>query len=72
MRKTRIALDPTESDEATGAVTEIGIFVDREDEPAPELREQLLLLSPEELQYLYHRMQDHYERGTWTEGTVEW
>lgn len=68
--KTKISLEPTELDEDQDVVTEIGIFLDR-DHGEGDLREQMLVLLPDELQELYQRMRLYYEQGIWSFTTVE-
>lgn len=78
--KTRIGIEASEldCDEDRGGtrceVLEVCISVERtEPPPDPEWEPyQDLYLSPDELQYLYHRMRMYFEQGTWSVGTVEW
>lgn len=78
--KTRIALEPSELDCDHDRscercdVLEVMISVERLGLPDDSAWEtgQELFLSPDELQYLYHRMRAYYEQGTWITGTVEW
>lgn len=70
MRKTRISLEATELDEDRDLVTEVGIFLDR-DHGEGDLREQMLVLLPEELQELYQRIRLYYEQGHWSQKTLE-
>jgi hypothetical protein len=68
--KSKICLEPTEFvDGDEGTVAEIGIFVDRDGDG--ELAEQLLVLTPAELGEVYERMKLYYERGIWSERSVE-
>lgn len=78
--KTRIGIEASELDcdhDQGGTrcdVREVCISVERTEPPEdPEWAvSQDLLLSPDELQYLYHRMRTYFEQGTWSFGTVEW
>lgn len=78
--RTRISVEPSEldCDEGKGharcEVREVMIRVERLEPPAdPEWEEeQVLLLSPDELQALYHRMRMYFEQGAWSVGTVNW
>ena len=78
--KTRISLEPSELDcdrDEGGTrceVKEVMISVERLGLPDNSAWEtgQELFLSPDELQYLYHRMRAYYEQGTWNIGMVEW
>ena len=71
--KTHITLEPSELDDDDHAV---GIYVSVERAEPPDDPEwavsQDLYLSPDEFQYLYHRMRVYVEQGTWSGGTVEW
>ncbi len=74
--KSRITLEPSVLDEelphGPSAVKEVWICVERYGECDEDATDRNLFLSPEEMQFLYHRMRLYYEDGIWTTGTVEW
>jgi hypothetical protein len=69
--KSRISLEPCELNADETEVTEIMISIEREDEPEPDLRDQVLLMTPKEMDALYARMKLYYEQGIWSTGSVE-
>lgn len=71
MTRTRVSLEATELNEAGDDWTEAGAFFDRDDEPDPELREQLIMMTPAEMRALYERLTLYYEQGIWSSGTVD-
>lgn len=69
--KSRVTLEPSELSE-DGRVIEAWISVERLGDCDDDATDRDLFLSPEEMQFLYHRMRLYYEDGIWTTGTVEW
>lgn len=67
---TRVSLEATELNAAEDDWTEAGVFIERDNEPDPELASQLLMMTPAEMRFLYERMKLYYEQGIWSEGTV--
>jgi hypothetical protein len=65
MSTSRITLGPSEMN-SDGRVTEVVVWVDRDDEPDDGLAFQCLVLTPGEMQALYYRMQVYYDQGTWS------
>ena len=70
MSASRVSLRASEVDE-DGNLTEVVLAIDREDEPDEELREQVMLLTPYEMEAFYRRLQAYYEWGTWSRELVE-
>lgn len=74
MSRSRITVEPSELDDydsPDAKVTEIAIFVERDDEPEEEMKEQVLLLTPAEYEDVYRKMTVQREQGIWSTGSIE-
>jgi hypothetical protein len=66
-----LSLECTELNHAEDDWTEAGIFIERgPEESDPEMRDQVLLMTPSEMAALYQRMKLYYEQGIWSTGVV--
>jgi hypothetical protein len=66
-----VSLEATELSVDESTWVEAGVFISREDEPDPEMQEQLILMTPAEMLTLYQRMAAYYHQGIWVQGSVE-
>lgn len=70
MRESRVSLEAVELTPDEMSWTEAGAFIDRIGEEDPELAEQVLLMTPEEMRELYERLKLYYDQGIWSFNTV--
>jgi hypothetical protein len=61
-----VSIEASEFSDGGDGWVEACASIIRDDEPDPELRNQILLMKPNEMEALYHGLRVYYEQGVWT------
>jgi hypothetical protein len=61
-----VSVEVSEFSESGDGWVEACASIIRDDEPDEELRNQILLMKPNEMEALYQNLKVYYEQGMWT------